>query len=174
MQVETGFVGFRAPALVTSERIPELRDFPGIKEAFDAARDINIIVTSGSCWVDDHSLLHAFMASSKGSLKKLEKARCVGDMLWRPVGPGGPIEIPTTTRAMTLLELSQVQKGIEDGNLEVLLVLGPCGGCGRPKPEILDAVLSARPPLLTHLVVDSLSARAFLRPGAGGSRAEGE
>jgi len=162
MQVETGFVGFRAPAFVPSERMPELMQFEGIREAFDAAKELNIVVTSGSCWVDDHSLLHRFMQVDPKSLQELQDAGCVGDMLWRPVGPSGPIEIPTSKRAMTLLELSDLQQGIQDGNLEVLLVLGPCGGCGRPKREILGPVLSARPPMITHLVVDSLSARALL------------
>lgn len=177
MQVETGFVGFRAPPLVPTARMSELMAFPGVKESYEAAKDLNIIVTSGSCWMDDHSLLHSFMETSPQSLRQLSKAGCIGDILWRPVGPTGPIEIPTATRAMTLLELSQLQQGIQEGNLEVLLVLGPCGACGRPKQEILEPVLKTRPPLLTHLVVDSLSARALLglepesQPGNGGRTA---
>jgi DNA-binding transcriptional regulator LsrR (DeoR family) len=108
-------------------------------------------------------MLRKYMAKSDKSLKALQNAGCVGDMLWRPLGERGPIETESEIRAMTLVELSDLPKFIAGGK-HVLLVLGPCVVCNRPKTEMLRAVLTMPPRLITHLVVDSRSAAGVLHP----------
>ena len=161
MQVATRFVGLHAPAVVRTEQFQGLRELEGIKETYDRAKELDIIVTSASLWPDEHSMLRRYMSKSPESLSALEAAGCVGDMLWRPLGADGPIEIDTDIRAMTLLELSDLPKYIKRGK-DVLLVLGPCGGCNAPKGGVLSAVLNRQPRLITHLVVDSRAAREYL------------
>ena len=163
LQVQTKFYGLRAPALVETDQMEKIRKLSGVKEAFDAAGDIDIICTSGSSWRDTHSLLRYHMGSSEGSLAVLKKAGCVGDMLWRPIGRRGPIAEATRMRAMTLMDLADMQSFIRRGK-QVLLALGPCNGCSRPKNDILKAILKIEPHLVTHLVVDSLSARGLFTP----------
>jgi DNA-binding transcriptional regulator LsrR (DeoR family) len=127
----------------------------GIKEAYAARGEIDIFVTSGAEWADEHSLFKSCMKRSEESFKKLEEAGCVGDILWRPVGEHRPIEVATKIRAMTLVELSELPRFIARGK-EVLLVLGSCGGCDRPKGRLLRAILNQKgQQLITHLVADS-------------------
>ena len=165
MQVETRFVGLHAPSLVTNGQFVSLQKMEGISECFAARKELDIIVTSASIWTDEHSLLRSYMRKSKASIKALEDAGCLGDMLWRPLGPDGPLEIKTDIRAMTLMELSDLPKFIQAGK-QVLLTVGPCGGCHRPKDEVIELILNIKPPLITHLVVDSRSARGMVRPAA--------
>ncbi|MEI6971240.1 MAG: hypothetical protein WCL44_06945 [bacterium] len=164
LQVKTGFVGLHAPAVVRTRQFAGLKELEGIEECYAARKDLDIIVTSASIWSDQHCLLRQYMEKSKNSLIALKEAGCIGDLLWRPLAKSGPIEIETEIRAMTLMELGDLPGFIAAGK-QVLLALGPCSGCGMPKGEILDAILGMRPPLITHLVVDSLSARGLMPPG---------
>ena len=82
------------------------------------------------------------------------------DVMWRPLGLGGPIERDAGIRAMTLVELSQLSSLIKNGT-SVMLVLGPCVTCGAPKLEVMKTILNLQPHLITDLVCDSRSARAF-------------
>ena len=63
-------------------------------------------------------------------------------------------------RAVTLMELSDLPDFIKRGK-QVLLLVGPCGQCGGPKEEVLESVLTHKRKLITHLVVDSRSARGL-------------
>ena len=148
------FVGLHAPALVKTEDFPNLQCMTGIKEAYAAKGDIDVFVTSGAEWADDHSLFKTCMRRSDKSFQKLEDSGCVGDILWRPLGERHPIETATDIRAMTLVELSELPKFIARGK-EVLLILGSCGGCDRPKGRLLRAILNQSRQLITHLVADT-------------------
>jgi DNA-binding transcriptional regulator LsrR (DeoR family) len=158
MQVETRFVSLFAPCMVQTRMMPQLLESKEIHDTFRAANDLDIIVTSGSDWADEHSSLLRCMDRSKESLGKLLRAGTVGDMLWRPIGKEGPVKESVSIRMMTLLELEQLSDFIQNKRY-VLLMLGSCGKCKRPKGEILHTILKQNPQLITHLVVDSRSAR---------------
>jgi DNA-binding transcriptional regulator LsrR (DeoR family) len=162
MQVDTGFVSLHAPALVRSGRFEELKTLEGIREAYQCVDQIDIIATSASGWSDEHSMHHNYMKNSPKSLKMLQEAGCVGDMLWRPLSDAGPIELNTEIRAMTVLELPDLEKFIQQGK-HVLLALGPCSLCHAPKTDILRAILNQPKRLITHLVVDSRSAAGLFK-----------
>ena len=159
LQVE--FMGLHAPALVESGNYAGMIGMAGIKEAYEARHDIDIFITSGAQWEDEHSLFHQCMERSEGSVEALEAAGCIGDILWRPLGPTQPIEVDTKIRAMTLIELSELP-GVIAGGSHVMLVLGACGGCDRSKGKLLRAVLDQENPLLTHLVADSRTVKQAL------------
>lgn len=163
--IETRFVGMPAPGVLHECQVGDLKELPGIRSAYDARHEIDIIATSASLWSDHDSMLYKHMKASDTSFNALQDAGCIGDLLWRPIGSEGPIEITTEMRAMTLFELSELPELIRSGK-HVLLVLGPCGGCNRPKGEILQAILDAEEPLISHLVVDTRSARELYQ-GAG-------
>ena len=166
IQVETRFVALHAPPMVETRQLETLRRMAGLMEAFEKARELDVIVTSASSWSDScsHSMLRKYMGQKPVSLRKLEQAGCRADMLWRPLGETGPIDTTTAIRAMTLMELSELRGFIEAGK-HVLLVLGPCGTCNALKTQALETVLNLKEPLITHLAVDSRTAAALLRNG---------
>jgi DNA-binding transcriptional regulator LsrR (DeoR family) len=158
---EIKFVGLHAPALVKTEDFPSLKRMTGIKEAYEAREKIDIFVTAGADWEDDHSLFKTCMKRSETAFAQLEAAGCVGDLLWQPIGERNPITEKTDIRAMTLVELSELPKFIASGK-EVMLLLGSCGGCDRPKGRLLRSILSQGRQLITHLVTDSRTASQAL------------
>ena len=87
------------------------------------------------------------------------------DLLWRPVGKHGPIETGTGIRAMTIVEPAQLPELIK-GGLSVLLALGPCRRCFKPRSEILRAIIGQPERLISHLVTDSRTVADLLRTSA--------
>jgi DNA-binding transcriptional regulator LsrR (DeoR family) len=160
MPFETSFVALHSPAMVEARFEPKLRELPAIKEAYDRASEIDIIVTSTSCWTDEHSMLRHYMDVAGESVAKLENEGCLGDILWQPFGSAGPFELNTRIRAMTIMNLSELSKLVAAGK-HVLLVAGPCASCHRPKAEVVKAILDQEHRLITHLVTDSRCARAL-------------
>jgi DNA-binding transcriptional regulator LsrR (DeoR family) len=156
------FVGLHAPTVVKASQYKGLRSLQGIKESFDQVDKLDIIVTSAANWADEHSTFRKRMRTSPACFKMLDEANCVGDMLWLPLGPDGPLTVNTKIRAMTLVELAQLPGFINDGK-HVVLVLGPCAGCQKTKADTLRAVLASKDRLISHLVVDSRSARELLQ-----------
>jgi DNA-binding transcriptional regulator LsrR (DeoR family) len=157
LQIKTQFVGFRAPAMVSTASMPE---FMGIKEIIDArevAKELDIIVTSGSDWKDPDSSLLRCMERSASTLETLRAEGTVGDMLWRPLSETSPVTTPTELRALTLLELNDLPEFIARGK-HVLLMLGPCAKCNRHKGAILKFILSQAQHLVSHVVADSRTA----------------
>lgn len=163
LQVKTSFIGLLAPGIVRPSEIDKLRSIEYIRDAYERVKEIDIIVTSaGGHWQEGHSgLRHLYSLWAPQSLEQLNRAGCIGDMMWRPLGVGGPLEVRTKMRTVTLMELNDLPRFIQQKK-KVLLLLGPCGNCGGPKDEVLKAILSYRQRLITHLVVDSRSARGLL------------
>jgi DNA-binding transcriptional regulator LsrR (DeoR family) len=155
LQVRARFMGLHAPAIVDRSEYELLRDKNAeVRRSMAAADQLHIIVTSGTDWDDEHSALKDCMKSDQASLDRLIKAGTVGDILWRPIAEGRPPRDPEGIRAMTLLELEELPMMIEKGT-KILLMLGPCGKCGRTKGRLLKTVLEQRERLISHLVVDS-------------------
>jgi DNA-binding transcriptional regulator LsrR (DeoR family) len=100
------------------------------------------------------------MALAGESVDDLERAGCKGDILWQPIGADGPSEPNSKIRAMTVMKLEQVSELVTQ-NKQVLLVAGPCHKCHTPKTNVVKAILDQRARLITHLVTDSLCARAI-------------
>lgn len=161
MEVDTSFVALHAPAMIKAELEEQLRMLPGIQEAYGRSKEIDVIVTGTSCWTDPHSMLRQYLHVAEGSVERLEKAGCLGDMLWQPLGPDGPFDLKTPLRAMTIMQLGEVSEFVAKKK-HVLLVAGPCANCHRPKTEVVKAILDQEHPLITHLAVDSRCARALL------------
>ena len=154
LPIEVEFVGLHAPALVKTEDFMNLKNMIGIREAYSLRDEIDIFVTAGAEWEDDHSLFKTCMKRSEYSFQKLQNAGCLGDILWQPLGEHCPIEVSTDIRAMTLVELTELPDYIAQGK-EVMLLLGSCGGCDRPKGKLLRTVLNQQRRVITHLITDS-------------------
>ncbi|MBA4387390.1 MAG: hypothetical protein C0404_05375 [Verrucomicrobia bacterium] len=162
LAVKTEFIGLFTEAVISDETYARLRrESTTIKKCVAEAEKLDIVVTSGTSWEDPDSPLKKYMESSEESLKSLVDQGCCGDILWRPISPSGPIEVPTSIRAMTILELRKLRELIHNGT-KVLIALGPCSLCRRPKDDLLEALLFMPEPIITHLVVDSRSVRRML------------
>lgn len=156
------YVGLHTPPVVRADEYDTLRNSEGIKESYDRAGDLDIIVTSAADWTDEHSNFRQYMEKSAGCAEMLVKGGCIGDMLWLPVGPHGPLQVQTRIRSMTLIELGELASFMKKGK-HVLLVLGPCAMCRRTKSRVLSAILASEQRLISHLVVDTRSVKEALR-----------
>jgi len=156
------FVGLHTPPVVRASEYDSLRYIEGIRESYEQAKDLDIIVTSAADWSHPHNTFRKYMKHSPGCADILVKADCRGDMLWLPLGPNGPLKIQTEVRAMTLVELPQLPRFIKRGKY-VLLVLGPCAICQETKSRILSAILNSKKQLISHLVVDTRSAKEAMQ-----------
>jgi DNA-binding transcriptional regulator LsrR (DeoR family) len=161
--MNTEFVGLYAPPIVKPALVRDLRAVTQIDQAFKLAKDLDIIVTSGASWENpcSDSMLRDYMSHCPASMATLEKAGCIGDILWRPISATGPIPTTTKIRAMTLIELKDIEDLIAK-NKSVLFMLGPCRACGQPRTELLKAILGMEKRLITHLVTDSKTAAGAL------------
>jgi DNA-binding transcriptional regulator LsrR (DeoR family) len=165
LQMEVRFEGLPTPGMVSAENEAILRDMEDIKASYDKIDLLDVIVTSaGGHWDLGHSRLHAAYGEKKdtAALAWLKEQGCIGDLMWRPISKSGAVSLADHTRAMTLIRLDQLPQLIQQRK-KVMLILGPCVKCGKPKPEILDAVLNWSPPLITHLVVDSRTVHQLFR-----------
>ena len=162
----------------SSWRIMEISDSGEIRPASDpdpdqAAEDMDLDLDP-----DDTDALSSVYSQLKALMLKrdrpgynrLIKAGTVADMLWQPLTFGGPAEVDTKVKAMTLAPLEDMPDFIDQGK-KVLFVLGPYEG-GHHKGEVLLAALGAEAtadtedaarPLFTHLVCDHRTARAALK-----------
>lgn len=150
--------------LALTVRTKEFRNILENEDICDSLREakkVDVIVTSGTCWADEHSSFRKYMQKSETSFNILNRQNCVGDMLWLPLGTEQPLSLETEIRAMTLFELNDLPDFIRRGK-KVLLVLNPCFYCNQTKSSILKAVLNQKEHLITHLVADSRSVRNVL------------
>ena len=161
--IQAAFWGLPAPGLVTGEELEALKRIGGVQEAFSQADKLDIIVTSaGAHWDAKCSRLSKLYTDE--SFQQLTQHECLGDLMWRPLNAKGPVVADTAVRAMTLFEISKLTTLVH-ANKKVVLSLGLCGNCGKPKTDVLRAILDWKQPelrVLTHIVLDSLTARTIL------------
>jgi hypothetical protein len=163
VQVRIELVSLRAPnIIVETSSFERHKRERGIREAFEAAKDLDIVVTSASDWADDDNMLKGYFAQCPATLDALGSVGPRGIMLWHAFNDAGPIDVPTKIRAMTLMELGDLP-GFIERRKDVLLVLGPCGGgCGRLKLDTLRSLLAQERPLFNHIAADSRTVRETL------------
>jgi len=159
-------VGLPTPGLVSPAALKALKQIDEIKSVFEQAATLNVLVTSaGAHWGKEEGcsgLYKLYEAADKTSRlpRELHDQGCVGDVLWQPLGAHGPLRPHTGIRAVTLVDLEDMPRLVEQGK-QVVLVLAPCGSCRQPKTEVLRAVVNCRPPMITHLVADSRTVRGL-------------
>lgn len=164
MQVDVEFLGLHAPAIVRTNDLDMFLEQHEIQLASRWAKELDIIVTSGSDWTDRDSLLAGQMRKwDQPGFDKLKELGVEGDVMWRPLGSNGPIEHHTELRALTMKELGELRHFIEKKNGSVLLMMGPCAGCDQHKGRITKIILDLPTSIITHLVVDSRSAAHMVR-----------
>lgn len=143
------------PGLLPTKTLQALQTLEGIQEIFrSAVEKVQVVVTSaGAHWSSSCSTLCELLESEDPKSLELLKGKAIGDVLWQPIGEDGPIDMKSGQRAATLLDLGHLIKLVEEKKGVVVVALAACGRCGRPKTDVLRAILKCR--MLSHLVTDA-------------------
>lgn len=154
-------VGMFGPPYVRDREYSATIARVGVKEAFDAKENIDIMVTSLAAAADPHSGLRT-VAEKVGSINKLEQRDWVGDVQNLPYSATSPIQ-KVGHRAVTLFELDELREMAKRRNKHVVLVSPPCPTCGRTRAKALLPLLTQEAlKVWTHLVIDVPTARELL------------
>lgn len=159
--VKLKFVRFLASADIRSEHYDHSKQSLAIDKAFRRKAELDIILTSASC-PHGHGVFDQVAAQSQADLDRLKAALYIGDFMGGPMGHAGPLDVHTSKRILTLMELKELPAFIA-GNKKVLLAVAPCSKCHATKELILQAVLDQPKDqrLVTHVVLDSRTARGL-------------
>ena len=157
------YVGLFSAAVVKWKEYEDFKQLPGIRESFQEAEKLDVIVTSLAQAGDEHGLLNMFLNMEGGSQKGLEEHGHVGDVQWQPYSEKGPLDIDTGIRAVTIFDLQGLVSMASQPKKHVVLVAGPCVRCGESKAKALRPLLSV-PELrvCNHLVTDVQTAKQIL------------
>jgi hypothetical protein len=173
-RVKVRLVRLPMPGIIESKYYPDIRKLAGIDRVFERRREIQIIVTSGSLWSDEQSTLRTYMkaamnealrkgqtaemagTSPEDAMREYEEQGVVGDLLWQPINRQGRVRIESGYQLTNLMDLEELPDFIGGGG-SVLLVMGCSGISGRPKSEVLKAILDLHPKhsWVTDVVTDS-------------------
>ena len=167
LPLDISFVPIAAPGIVEVKHRKELKKFREIEGVYEAAKKLNIVVSSGGDWMDAHSTTQRYLQQvDQSDVEALQDYPAVADLLWQPLSVDGPIDMDCgdfTFRPNTLMNLNELHTAIEERGLRVLLALGTCGRCGKPKGNVLNTILGLEKRLVTDVVTNSPTAYDALR-----------
>jgi DNA-binding transcriptional regulator LsrR (DeoR family) len=166
LPVEVSYVGLFASAAVPVEDYETVKKQPGVRESFEQAREIDIVVSSLASARDEHGALNRFMHFGRGlGAAELRRQGWVGDFQYLPLSRRGAIHLTHGVRAVTLFELPDFVRMVQSKDKHVVLVAGPCGMCGRTKEDALRPLLEVSDlKIWSHLVTDARTADRLLNP----------
>ncbi len=164
---EIDYVGLFAPAVVAAEDYDRVITLPGVKESFDRAKTIDIVVTGLASADDKHGELNQFMKMAGEQTKGARKARnkrAVGDLQYQSYSNEGPItDLRPSVRTVSLFDLESLRTFAARKDKFVVVVAGPCGTCKKTKVNALRPLLqSPSLKVWTHLVLDAQTAQELL------------
>ena len=158
-------LGLFAETLVRVGAFKALASHTGVKEAFAAKDDIDLVVTAMGDFHDPHDLLSIFLEDSGQDLDALRQRGWLANVQYRPFTANGPArERPRDLRAVTVFELEDLVKLAEMRTKEVILMARQCAICGRTRAEALRPLLT-NPTLkvFSTLILDAATARELLK-----------
>ena len=158
-------VGFFAETLVPSSDLKNIRERPGVREAFEQKDEIGIVVTAMGDIEDEHDLLRVFLQKSRVDVLALQRSGWVGNVQYRPFTKAAPVlERDKELRAVTLFELDEFVQLAKTKNRHVVLIARQCASCGRNRAKAIHPLL--RSPALkvwSEIVMDLSTANELLR-----------
>lgn len=168
LPTEVELVGLSAPAAVSDAEYAKVKRNHGVAEAFEAARDVDVVLTSIASAQDEHGTLRTFgRVRPAFRVKTLERCGWKGDLLYGPFGERGPILEKAGLQAVTLFTLRDLRELVRQPRKHVLVIASPCWECGTPKTSaLLPLLLCPELAVWTHLVTDVTTARELLEAAA--------
>ena len=131
-------LGLFAETLVRVGAFKGLAGHTGVKEAFAAKADIDLVVTAMGDFNDPDDLLSIFLEDSGQDLEALRRRGWVGNVQYRPFTAKGPApEKPRDLRAVTVFDLQDLVKMAGKRDKEVILMARQCALCGRTRAQAL-------------------------------------
>jgi DNA-binding transcriptional regulator LsrR (DeoR family) len=168
LPMKVDYFGLFVSAAVPWNMYEDVKTQPGVRESFEHAPEVDIVVTSLASAADEHGALNRFLRHwSNEALGDLMRQGWVGDVQYLPYSTKAPITVGSGVRAVTLFELADLVAMVRSGDKHVVLIGGPCGECAVSKTEALRPLLE-EPNLRvwSHLVLDSGTAEQLLEPAA--------
>ena len=155
-------LGLFAETLVPAGEFKRLHSHTGIKDAFAAKKDIDLVVTAMGDFDDPHDLLSLFLKDSGQDLAELRRRGWLGNVQYRPFTATGPVkEGPRELRAVTVFELADLVDLARNPDKAVILMARQCGLCPRPRAGALLSHPSLK--VFSRLVLDQATATELLK-----------
>jgi DNA-binding transcriptional regulator LsrR (DeoR family) len=158
-------IGLFAETLVRARHFKELTGHTGVKDAFAAKNDIDVVVTAMGDFADPHDLLALFLRDSGQDLKALRRQGWLGNVQYRPFTAHGSVrETPAQFRAVTVFELDDLVRLAADRKREVILMARQCRACPRAHAGALRALLlTPSLKVFSRLILDRPTATELLK-----------
>lgn len=158
--VRMKFVGLNASPVVRRDQLDAFTRLPHVKTSFEEADKIEIAITSMGIWDDPYCMLRKCMEQYPKDYQTLKDAKVIGDLMWQPLGPTEPINGITDLKTVSVMDLLGLNWLIKRGG-KVVLVVGRTRKL-ESKAHVLRQLLAYKRPLISHLVVDSMTAGELL------------
>jgi hypothetical protein len=131
---------FSAP-LVSREEADTVRKLPFTREAFKAARELDIVVTSVSVAHHEHSLFQrAIMQedpeSAERRIEKLDGQGWAGDIMWQPYSTKGHL-IECDVHAVSVVDFPDLVRLSNAPAKYVVCIAGRCADCNLSKEKAI-------------------------------------
>jgi hypothetical protein len=136
----------------------------GVRDAFEEAGKIDIVVTSLGTRDDEHGMFTNMFRVEPRVLGHLDKRGWIGDVQWRPYSATGAILEPKNMkRAVTLFEIEDFVRLANTAGKYVFLIAGPCYKCDKSKSKALLPLLAAKSLCaFNRLITDVPTAKGLL------------
>jgi DNA-binding transcriptional regulator LsrR (DeoR family) len=171
------YVGLFASPFVETGDYERLVATAGVRESMRLAGQIDLVITGFASAADSHGALRLFLDQAERpgrtaglpdadrDRRDLKAAGWVGDVQYRPYSQAGPIRLERGIRAVTLFELDDLAALAARSGKRVILVAGPCGGCGKTRAPALAPLLT-NPSLKvwSDIVLDIATAERLVPP----------
>jgi hypothetical protein len=172
---EPEYVGLFSATVVPSGQYEQVIANPGVRESFDRAEEIDIVITSFASADDPHGLLKRYLQHliekselGKKAICEMESLGWVGDVQFRPYTSHGPMTDGCPVRAVTLFEPADLVQRVKMPDKYVVLLAGPCHECSHTKTLALVPLLKqSNLRLWTHLITDLKTAHELVKVGDG-------
>jgi len=162
-----GFVSFQGVPVVRADEYGAVRRGPVVAEAFEAASQVQIVVTSMASSADEHGYLlkyeRRYGDGRRGETWLLE-AGWIGDLHLRPYSRTGVI-VPGDDCLMplSLFELPDLRRLSGEEGKHVVLLCPPCRQCDKTKAAALQPLLQAEDlRVWNHLFLEPRTAEELL------------
>lgn len=148
--------------LISAARFENMKLNLGLKEAFCARNEIDIVVTSMGDFEDPHDGFKRLLEASRPDY--VPPTGQVGNVQYRPYSDTGPVlESGDELRVATLFEIDDLTKLATTTNKFVILIVRPCSICQKTKAKALLPLLKVRGlRAFNHIIIDSKTCRELL------------
>ena len=154
-KVKTSY-GLFAPNLIPAKEFKTMVKRPGVREAYDAKSNIDLIITSMGA-VKEPDILTSLLKEQM-DIEELRNEGWVGNVQYRPFSETGPIkEKPNQWRAVTLFELDELVEMADRKRKHIILMAR-----GKDSEALLPLLANKKLRVFSEIILDKRSATNVL------------